>query len=202
VVIAAFMGAVLGIISGYFIFNLIGIQSSNGSADLSSIHEKLSVIESRVALMETRISEIKHDIDRIETKQQMESAYIIFRKNLAQPGTTISNQIVDEIFEELSSSNNEIVRWTAVVGSSMAKSTVSKIVNSQIPSLVWNPHSISKQGSSIYAASMITYFPLEIDTGLPIIGDITIAKIGLVVSGDIDLESQMVSNLRLLDITI
>lgn len=164
----------------------------DGTDELSN---KLNSLETKLNSLESELSEFFFRADRND-------AYRILRKNLAHPGSYISGRMVDMIFDELRSSNNRIIQWISIVGSEQVKNIISSIINSQIPTLVWNSYSIRRIQENQYDTYMVTYFPLVLPTGLPIIGDITIAKIGLIMKGTVNLSTETVSNLQIHSINI
>jgi hypothetical protein len=71
-----------------------------------------------------------------------------------------------------------------------------------MPSLVWNNYDVNKAGSNLYDVYVVTYFPIEIDTGLPLIGTISIAKINLVLKGTVNIPSESISSIAVWKITL
>jgi prefoldin subunit 5 len=172
----------------------LAYQGGNG-VQMEEISNRIEYIEASLNNLESKLNDYFLRTDRND-------AYRILRKNLAQPGSYISGQIVDKIFDELQSSNNQIIQWISVVGSSHVKNVISVIINSQIPTLVWNSYSISQIQENQYNTFMVTYFPLVFDTGLPIIGEITIAKVGLIMKGTVNVSTESVTNLEIYSLTI
>lgn len=57
-------------------------------------------------------------------------------------------------------------------------------------------------GSQRYHVTIKTYFPVEIDTGIPLIGKVVIMRAVLIMGGDVDLSTNSVTNLNIESLSI
>ena len=75
---------------------------------------------------------------------------------------------------------------------SSIKGILVKALNAETPSLVWYGDSCDQINSYLYRTYVLTYFPLDVDTGIPVIGEIVVARIALIVVGEVDVNQNRV----------
>lgn len=161
---------------------------SNFSDQLDSIEATLSSIDSELDVMGIRLDESE--------------SYGLLKRTLAKPGKDITNEITDELFDQLESSEYKFVQWISVVGETHAKDTLRDIMNLKIPSLVWNDYDIDLTSSNTYSTYAVTYFPITFDTEIPILGEITVTRVQLIMKGTVDIATEMVSSLEIVTLII
>lgn len=207
--------------------NIIG-QLVSLRSNMSEEKQKVIALNSAIARLKTEIDMLKsqieltnltgYDSSLISIVQRLEviedllyklkihiygnEAFYLLRKKLANPGNYIAEQITSSLFSELKSSENKIQQWIGIVGETIARNTLASIINSKIPSLVWNKDRVVYQGNNEYLVSVITYFPIEINTGLPVIGTITVSRIALTINGKVNVETHSITDISVESIQI
>ena len=116
------------------------------------------------------------------------------------PGSALANTITDEIFEDLRYSESTIVQWIAIVGSTTVKGILGSALDSMMGSLVWNDYAAVTLGNHYYTTYIVSYFPIVLDTGLPLIGEITVAQVGLVIKANVNVDTLTVSSYDVYDV--
>jgi len=162
----------------------------------------LTEYDSSLISIVQRLEAIEDSLYKLRIHLYGNEAFYLLKKTLANPGTYIAEQITNRVFSELKSSENKIQQWIGIVGETIVRNTIASIINSKIPSLVWNKDRVVYQGNNEYSVSVITYFPIEIDTGLPIIGTITVSRIALTMNGTINVESSTITDISIESIQI
>jgi len=153
----------------------------------------LTGYDSTVFPLVQRLEAIEASLCELRTYLYGNEAYYLLRKTLANPGTHIAEQITNSLFSELKkSSDNNFQQWIVKAEEIVVKNAIASIIDSKMPSLVWNKNKVVYLGNDTYSVSVITYFPMEINTGIPIIGTITISRIALVMNGTINIKSGII----------
>ena len=164
---------------------------------IDSLNVEINELSSKVNELQTNLNKLSSEVNDLRIQIEGNDAFDLLKKELANPGSYLADQIIGNIFYELKSSENDVQRWIGIVGEAAAKNTIAAIINSKLPNLVWNKKQITYQTDHKFLVSAITYFPLEIDTGLPMIGTITVARITLVMKGTVDVMSKSVTNIAI-----
>jgi outer membrane murein-binding lipoprotein Lpp len=179
------------------------ISSLQGfSNTVQSLSSTVSKLTSDLNTIRSDINSIQSELTQAQTRIEETKAYEILKKEVAKPGGYIADTLTDGLFDELKKSENKIVTWIAIVGQTAVKNALASLINAKMPSLVWNNYDVIKAGNNLYDVYIVTYFPIEIDTGLPLIGTISIAKINLVLKSTVNILYETVSSVKVLPITL
>ena len=195
------IGLVIGLVIGSGVGYGIAPKGIDGT-DVSSLNQRIENLETLTNNLQTEINSLSSEIDTLQAQVNdlqieidIEKAFGLLKKELAHPGSYIAEQVTNALFSELKSSNNEFQNWVVVIGETLVKNTLASIIDSKMPTLVWNNKQVVHQGDREYSVSVITYFPIEIDTGVPLIGKISVAKVSLTMSGTVDVALKTVTNI-------
>lgn len=148
------------------------------------------------------VSTMQDELEQARILAEKSTGYEILKKEASQPGGLVAGLLIDDLFEELKASENKIVTWIAIVGENVAKDAIASIINSKIPALVWYNYDADIVGTNLYDLYIVTYFPIEINTGLPIVGTINIAKINLVLKGRVNISTEIVTSIEVWNVLI
>lgn len=174
--------------------NLINTDSQHNS-DINNLVSQLASVQNELSSIENSINVMITDIECVQ-------AYSLLKYEMMNPGSLFASSITDEIFNNLRYSESTITQWIGIVGSSVVKNILGAALDSTMPSLVWNDFWIASSGNHQYTTYIVSYFPIVLDTGLPIIGEITIAQVGLVVTATVNVQTEIVSNFDVYDVFV
>lgn len=172
------------------------------SNTVQSLSSTVSKLNSDLNTIRSDTNSIRSELTQAQTRIEETKAYELLKKEVAKPGGYIADTLTNELFDELKESENKIVTWIAIVGQTTVKNAITSLINAKMPSLVWNNYDVNKADSNLYDAYVVTYFPIEINTGLPLIGTISIAKINLVLKGTVNILSESISSVAVWKITL
>jgi len=128
------------------------------------------------------ISEVTQaELDELAIKINGIVAYSLLKSEMRLAPVYIMDEITNNIFDEL--------------GIGFAKSILASAISTKMPTLVWSDVVVYKITSDIYRTCIVTAFPFTIDTGLPIIGSINIARIYIMIEGDVNISTKDVTNI-------
>lgn len=227
-IIGLLIGGALGAGAGYFLvlpgmvetqvesFNqrVTSLETSVNtlSNDISTIESQISSLQSlstTITRLNTDLNDIKSTVNTIQDEldqarilAEKSTAYEILKKETSQPGGLVASLIITDLFEELKASENKIVIWISLIGENVAKDAIATIINAKIPALVWFNYDADAVSTNIYDVYIVTYFPIEVATGFPIIGTINIAKINLVLKGRVNISTETVTSIEAWNILI
>jgi len=154
----------------------------SNSDDIQKLNTRITVLEKDLAASNVKINTLQTSLQQLQIQADSSTAYEIMRQTLTNP-----NLLADQLTTQVLNSNSNL---------NLVKSIVSSVIRSKLPSLSWVKSSISVGSGRTYYTSMKTIFPIEINTGLPIMGTITVAKIEIVASGLVDVVMGTVSNIQ------
>ncbi len=165
------------------------IQSLNSNInklqlDLQNAQRQIQQLESELENSKSDITKLKSQLQTLQLQADSSTAYELMRKELTNPTDIISKSIVSQ----LKLQNSQL--------SEVAENVVSVALKNKLPTVNWVKDSIVPISGRNYKTIMKTEFPIEIDTGIPIIGTITLAKIVVKVSGNVGIENEVVTNLQ------
>ena len=161
--------------------------------DLQSTKDELQTTKNELQNTKTglqnsqnEINQLKSTIQKLQTQADSSTAYELMRKTLSDPNL-LSNQITDKII----SSDKTLNQFRAQISG-----LLSATINTKLPSVNWVKNSITPLSGRTYQTSMKTVFPIDLETGIPIIGKITIARIEIIATGSVNVETESVSNIQ------
>jgi len=146
-----------------------------------------------VVVLQEELNSLLFQVDDITYRIDKVIAYKLLKNTLNKPGLYLIDDIVDGVFEELRSSNNDFISWVALIGTENVKETLADFINSQIPSLIWIDYSINKLNTNEYLTYAVTYVPVSFLLKL--------VRVGIIVSGTINVETEEVSTLEIYSVT-
>jgi predicted nucleic acid-binding Zn-ribbon protein len=181
---------------------LLSLQESLDNmyySDIIGLQEEIDFIEYNITKLLSEVDEkvvkLVSEVDKIVIKLEKDLAFKLLKKAVAEKEGDIVTQITDEIYDELESTSNEFVQWINLIGSENVKNVLGSVIDSQLPMFIWHDQYINEFDTNKYMTYIITYFPINIDTGLPSIGEITIPRVHLIIVGKVNVAKKRVSSI-------
>jgi predicted nucleic acid-binding Zn-ribbon protein len=160
------------------------------SSEIDSLQEEITSLDNDV-------SKLLSEVESIVVRLEKDLAYKLLKKKLAEPGEDIDSEITDEVYDELKSSSVEFAQWISLSGSEEVKNVLESVIDSMVPTLVWNNHHIDELKTNKYMVYGITHFPLTIDTGTPSIGEIKVARVSIICMGTFNVDKEKISSIHI-----
>ena len=124
-----------------------------------------------------------------------EKTFDLLKTDLAKSAGSLSKNIADELLEKWKTSGKYPQGMGRVIGM-IAEQVLPSAVEVAVKSAVWqNEQSIEVGGH--WETSVSTAFPLKLDTGLPLVGKVHIQEVKLTIKGNVDVNSNTVTELRI-----
>ena len=128
------------------------------------------------------VSEVTQaELDEVALRIDGLIAYSLLKAEMGIAPEYIMDEITDNVFEEL--------------GIGFAKSILAGAISTKMPTFVWNDVGVYRIRTNVYRTSLVTAFPLTIDTGIPLIGSIKIARVYIIIEGDVDVSTREVTSI-------
>ncbi len=156
-------------------------EFDNWNAQVADLRSQISEAEN------LELVDVLESINTLDYRMDRSEAYRILKRTLIKPGAYIIDSITDELFEEVKKSHPIVENFENQI-----KGILAKALNAEMPSLVWYGDSCDQLNSYQYRTYVVTYFPLEVDTGILVIGEIVVARIALIVVGEVDVNQNRV----------
>lgn len=165
------------------------LQKAN--ADLS---KQMSDVRGSVSTLSTEVSNIRTNFEKVRAYQIFKSFMVDSGSNLA---TVISSQIVDQMDQR--GQIPSIFGYGKDQIKSALRDAISTLLKALVPSSAWTESTASSATSNIYTTSLKTAFPIKVNVfGV----DVTIARVVLVATGEVDIVNGSVSNLRVTSVSL
>ncbi|MBD3206527.1 hypothetical protein GF319_09315 [Candidatus Bathyarchaeota archaeon] len=163
-------------------------SASSNAAELNSVNSDIESILTQIESAENlELISVSDELEALDHRMDRSEAYLLLKKTMSRPGAYIVSSVTEAIFKEL------LTRYPAIAPiEGKVKEIIAKAINSKTPSLVWYGRSCDRVNPNCYLTYVVTYFPLEVDTGLPVVGEIIVARVALVVSGQVDVNHNIV----------
>lgn len=142
-------------------------------------------------------SQLSVKVDILQNELDKAQAFSILRKTLSSPEDLIASQMVNSAYSIIQDSNNPQLSAIKTLSEPVLKNLLGTFLRTKIPTLVWIEGEISPKGNRVYTTTMATSIPVEIETGIPVIGKVNIGKFVLSIRADVDLSFKTVSNIRI-----
>lgn len=161
-------------------------DSSELKTKLVNLESELVNTKNELANSKNQINQLQNTIQKLQLQADSSTAYELMRKSLSDPNI-LSNQIADKIID----SNNILKPLKTQISG-----VVSSVIRSKIPSVNWVKNSISLSSGRTYQTSMKSVFPIEIETGIPVVGKVVIGKIEVIANALVNVETESVYNIQ------
>ena len=174
---------------------------SSLTSRVASLEGQVQSLSSQLASTTSQLKAIASQLDSLQTQVDGEKAYSIVKRALANPGqiigSPIATAVVDAVFQN---QTTDLQKWISLAGKAVVQGIITTYLNSKLPTVIWNDFKVSRTGTGVYDTQVVTYFPIVIDTGLPLIGQITVAKVSLVVGATTDVVAGVTHDFRVVSV--
>ena len=179
--------------------------------DTPSSPEDVTKLKSQIEELNNKIDSLNSKLDKNEAtsaqllKQSQAmvettgavKAQEIMRQTVSNPSSFIAVEATNFIVKYLEKHQTTRFRTNAVArGRKVMEGVVSSYIAQRVPLLNWYGTSVSATGGNQYHLITKTNFPVRVNTGLPVIGNVTIARVVMEVEGDVDTVTNKMTNTK------
>jgi hypothetical protein len=128
--------------------------------------------------------------------QDSARAFELLKGELSSKAGDVAKSVGDSIIEKWKASGRYPKRFGKVIDALMERA-VPTLVQMKIRSMPWKDEGVSVTSEGKSETSVSTSFPLELQTGIPLLGKVTLKEVKLTMRGLVDVGSGNVSQLCL-----
>ena len=168
-------------------------SNSTNSADFSELRQKVANLEyslsdtkSELSTAKNQIIQLQSTVQKLQIQADSSTAYELLRKTLTDP-KLLSAQITNQVMTSIN---------VPGIFQSQVSGIISTFISSKLPTVNWVKNSISVSSGRTYVTSMKSIFPIEIETGIPLVGKITVARLTIIATGLVNVETEAVTNIQ------
>jgi hypothetical protein len=122
----------------------------------------------------------------------------IMRQTVASPTGIIAKEASNYVIKTLEKNQkSKTTQWMATRGRTVVEQAIESYITQKLPQVNWYGTSVTgTQTQDKYHVKSHTNFPVEINTGVPFVGKVTIARVGLEVECDVNNKNNETSNFQ------
>ena len=122
----------------------------------------------------------------------------IMRQTVASPTGIIAKEASNYVIKTLEKNQkSKTSQWMATRGRSVVERAIESYITQQLPQVNWYGTNVTgTQTQEKYHVKSHTNFPVDINTGVPFVGKVTIARVGLEVECDVNNKTNETSNFK------
>ena len=143
-------------------------------------------------LME-EILKLADRIESLETEVEVSKAFSFFRRNLIEPGSMMSDEIIEKIYDQWVITLSDQLQNVAQNSKTAIENTLATIIDQKIKRLYWYEDGWEIIEDHKYKLYLMTKISI-IDVPVPGVGAIKIADVTINVSGAVDMNVPSISN--------
>jgi len=167
------------------------------STQIEDLTKKLNQLDEKMIMIESTSKILVKNSDQLMITTSSQQTSNIIRDNITDPTGLLTKEMADFFFDAIKKyQTTKFRQWIANSGEVIVEQAIKSFIRAQIPQLNWYGSKVTDLGNSRYSYNAKSNFPFEINTGIPLIGKIAIARINCEVQGDVDVTTRDVSNLK------
>jgi hypothetical protein len=183
--------------------------------------ESISKIDNRVDKLETRVSKLDkldtkmdkmHDDSQKIIQQQQEivesqkkilasqreqRALQVLQSQTYSPTGFFAHELVSYLIGHLDKyQTTAFRRWLAVKGGKVVELNIAQMVNQKISMIQWYDTHLDSIDETHYHFTSKSAFPFQINSGIPFVGTLTLTRVLMDISGDVNTETRETTNMK------
>lgn len=173
-------------------------DTSHLSAQMEELNKKLDNLNAKMERDAAADAAIMEQQKVLIANSNAAKSQEIMRQTIASPTGFVAKEIVNYVVKSLESNQASKTRqWMATRGRGIAESVVAAYIGRQLPMLNWYGTTVTgTQSEDKYHVSTNTNFPVSINTGVPLVGNVALARVILHVESDVDTKTNETSNVK------
>ena len=157
------------------------------NAQMEELNKKIDVLVTKLNKSEATSEQLLKQSQNMVEATGTVKAQEILRQTVSNPSGFIAIEATNFIVKYIQKHQTTRFRTTAVAkGRKVVEGIISSYIAQKIPMLNWYGTSVAATGGNQYHLITKTNFPVRVNTGLPFVGNITIARVVMEVEGDVD----------------
>jgi len=167
------------------------------NAQMEELNKKIDVLVTKLNKSEATSEQLLKQSQNMVEATGTVKAQEILRQTVSNPSGFIAIEATNFIVKYIQKHQTTRFRTTAVAkGRKVVEGIISSYIAQKIPMLNWYGTSVAATGGNQYHLITKTNFPVRVNTGLPFVGNITIARVVMEVEGDVDTITNQMTNTK------
>ncbi len=146
--------------------------------------------------LQTTVSPPRGPVAFSTLEQKNAKAFELLKSELSSMAGAVAKDIGDSLIQKWKVSGKYPKRFGSVVDK-LVERAVPPLVEMKIRSMPWKNEAVNETSEGKLETSVSTSFPLELQTGIPLLGKVALKEVKLTMRGLVDVESGNVSQLSL-----
>ncbi len=181
-----------------------GVNPQNNPPDNSQLSSQITELNKKIDSLNDKIDKNQASTEQLmkQSKTMVDTtgsvkAQEILRQTVSNPSGFIAIEATNFIVKYIQVHQTTRFRATAMAkGRKVLQTIIANYIAQKVPQLNWYGTSVSAEGGNQYHMKTRTNFPVSINTGLPLVGNVTIAMVAMEVEGDVDTVTNEMTNTK------
>jgi len=181
-------------------------------AEKATSKEEVSELSSRVDELNAKLDKLNDKLDKNQANTDaiiaQQTAVLantntvksqeIVRQTVSDPTGFIAKEIVNFVLKTLEKNQkSKTQQWFATKGRGVVEKAIAFYISQRLPQMSWYGTSVTgTQSQEKYHVMTSTAFPVNINTGVPFIGNVALTRVVLNVEADVNTRTNETSNIK------
>ena len=181
-----------------------GTNPQNNPPDNAQLSSQITELNKKIDSLNDKLDKNQASTEQLmkQSKTMVDTtgsvkAQEILRQTVSNPSGFIAIEATNFIVKYIQVHQTTRFRATAMAkGRKVLQTIIANYIAQKVPQLNWYGTSVSAQGGNRYHMKTRTNFPVRINTGIPLVGNVTIAMVAMEVEGDVDTVTNEMTNTK------
>jgi hypothetical protein len=181
-----------------------GTNPQNNPPDNAQLSSQIKDLNNKIDSLNDKLDKNQASTEQLmkQSKTMVDTtgsvkAQEILRQTVSNPSGFIAIEATNFIVKYIQVHQTTRFRASAMTkGRKVLQTIIANYIAQKVPQLNWYGTSVSAEGGNQYHMKTRTNFPVRINTGIPLIGNVTIAMVAMEVEGDVDTVTNEMTNTK------
>ena len=181
-----------------------GTNPQNNPPDNAQLNDQITELNKKIDSLNDKLDKNQASTEQLmkQSKTMVDTtgsvkAQEILRQTVSNPSGFIAIEATNFIVKYIQVHQTTRFRASAMTkGRKVLQTIIANYIAQKVPQLNWYGTSVSTQGGNQYHMKTRTNFPVRISTGIPLVGNVTIAMVAMEVEGDVDTVTNEMTNTK------
>jgi hypothetical protein len=181
-----------------------GTNPQNNPPDNAQLSSQIKDLNNKIDSLNDKLDKNQASTEQLmkQSKTMVDTtgsvkAQEILRQTVSNPSGFIAIEATNFIVKYIQVHQTTRFRASAMTkGRKVLQTIIANYIAQKVPQLNWYGTSVSAEGGNQYHMKTRTNFPVRINTGIPLIGNVTIAMVVMEVEGDVDTVTNEMTNTK------
>ena len=167
------------------------------NSQIEELNKKIDSLNTKLEKNEAASAQLMKQSQTMLAATSVARAQEIMRQTVSNPSSFIAVEATNFIVKYLQKHQTTRFRTMAVArGRKVLERIISTYISQKVPQLNWYGTNVSAAGGNQYHLITKTNFPVQVNTGIPFIGNVAIAKVVMEVQSDVDTVTNQMTNVK------